>query len=156
MIFIDIKLDLSNQIKTLSDRQNENSESERIQDCGLKGGVYFQLTRKCYVESSQKENNSDVARAECKKIGGDLATIANQETQDFYEKHFSKFDTFIGAERIAGVWSWVDGTPWTGYVKWASGEPNKNAADTAVVVISSDTNWWDVSKSFSGYYLCQI
>ena len=145
---IELLRKIENQTKITSDCAN------RIPDCAQKGGVYFTVTGRCYVQSSTTIANWDDARAECKKNGGDLATIGNQATQDFVvDNILTRSYTWIGAEKISSVWSWVDGTPWTGFANWASNEPQ----GTNVVVLDSAYQWYDTSKQTSSrYYLCEF
>ena len=108
------------------------------------------------MQSSTRIANWDDARAECKKNGGVLAIIANQATQGFLVGNIKiKTYTWIGAEKKSGIWSWTDGTPWTGYAKWQSGQPSSGPSDESVV-LNSDYDWYDTSKSSPRYYLCQF
>ena len=65
--------------------------------------------------------------------------------------------TWIGAGSDAGVWSWADGTPWTRFNNWASGEPGEGP-DVAVVITHQDGfKWWNCPKTgkCNANYLCQ-
>ena len=126
-----------------------------ILNCGDKGGVYFSNTGGCYVHSETVLDWYDASR-EFKKNGGDLATIANQDTHDFLVSFVNIQNSYcwIGAERNSGVWSWADGTPWTGFEKWNSGEPDKGN-DNVGVGLSSSYKWYDWVKTQTHYYLCQ-
>ena len=159
-------LDLSNKIDRLSEPDYHNQPKEiqldLDQKCVLQRGFYFHITGKCYFQK-ETEMTWVEARAECLKTGGDLATIANQATQDFFENYF-KFDknTFIGAQKKMGAWIWVDGSPWVEFETWVTGEPNIKS-DNAAVVIGTSKKWYDVPKTWKngygsggGYYLCQI
>ena len=104
------------------------------------------------MQSSTRIANWDDARAECKKNGGDLASIANQATLDFLVDNIKTTTyTWIGAEKKSGVWSWADGTPWTEFTNWAAGQPQENV----VVVINKQFFWYDDPKTFDHYYLCE-
>ena len=67
------------------------------------------------------------ARCSCKSSApnndGDLASVPNQETNDFLSKiSMGKF--WIGGYRNNfNVWSWSDGTPWT-FDSWYKGQPD--------------------------------
>ena len=130
---------------------NQNTE-----DCATKLGFYFPKTGKCYVQGYIKTKNWTEARTDCKRLGGDLATIGDQETQDFF-MNITRTDvtlTYIGAEKKSGVWSWADGSTWYGFANWAQNEPN--AGDDAVVLIHNHTFWYDgLRVEYNCNYLCQ-
>ena len=71
-------LDLSNKIERLSDSKTIPTEmsNQNTEDCATKLGFYFKKTGKCYVQSYIKTKNWTEARTDCKRLGGDLATIA--------------------------------------------------------------------------------
>ena len=90
------------------------------------------------------------------KNGGDLASIANQATQDFIVNNIRTTDyTWIGAESKSNAWSWADGTPWTGFGNWESSQPV--AGKQNAIVIYSDNKWkrWGRSGSIYANFLCQ-
>ena len=150
----------NNQTKILENKNETSSFNSilKIQFCQLSGGAYFSDTGRCYVYYKKDVTTVtwDDARTECKNKGGDLATIANQDTHDFLVSFVNIQNSYcwIGAERNSGVWSWADGTPWTEFVKWQSGEPN-NSGDVGVY-LSKDYKWIDYSKVYSTYYLCEF
>ena len=123
IIFFLNYLDLSNKIEGLSDTKTSTTEvsNQNTEDCATKLGFYFQKTGKCYVQSYIKTKNWTEARTDCKRLGGDLATIGDQDTQDFLV-NITRDDVsafYIGAEKKAGVWTWVDGSTWYGFGNWA-------------------------------------
>ena len=88
-------------------------------------------------------------------MGGVLAAIPNQETQNFIENYIDlsgKVGYWIGGERKSGVWTWTDGSPWTGYANWLAGQPDnvENA-----LLIGPDFTWRDWWKFKRSYYMCQ-
>ena len=81
-----------------------------------------------------------------------------QATEDFF-MNITRDDeggVFIGAEKKAGVWTWVDGYTWYGFGNWAPREP---ASDDVVVMIgykNGNTLWYGLLKERGGVnYLCQ-
>ena len=160
--YLDLSLKIEridDKIERLSDSKNSPNvmNNQNTEDCATKLGFYFQKTGKCYVQSYLKTNNWTEARTECKRLGGDLATIGDQSTQDFF-LNISRKDvknTYIGGERKSGVWSWADGTTWYGFANWQTGEPNDG--DDVVVLINNSTFWYDGLKvgHYEGNYLCQ-
>ena len=124
--------------------------------CVAKGGAYFSTTGKCYRLSSIKTDTWEKARSECKKEGGELATIANQATQSFISNNFEfSENNWLGGVRKSGVWAWTDGTPWTGFTNWHSGQPDDG--DNAVLMIYTGSTWvdWAESDYSSAKILCQ-
>ena len=113
-------------------------------------GSTLKKTGKCYVQSYIKTNNWTEARTDCKRLGGDLATIGDQETQDFLLNITRVGGIFIGAEKKAGVWTWVDGSTWYGFANWAHNEP---ASYNVVVIIGiPNTLWYGWEKVTGGNY----
>ena len=119
------KIDLLRSDMNKIENKNETSNYLNVLKCAERAGVYFSNTGRCYVHTRRVRHTWDNARAECKKNGGDLATISNQATQDFVvnsithlnlkiEDTIQDSNCWIGGERNSGVWSWADGTPWTG------------------------------------------
>ena len=72
---------------------------------GLADCLYFDLTDMCYMLSKETASWND-ARKACQKTPGakgDLATIADQETLDFFKRDLKLFSaTWIGGEKISG------------------------------------------------------
>ena len=107
----------------------------------------------CYMLSKETASWND-ARKACQKTPGakgDLATIADQETLDFFKRDLKLFSaTWIGGEKISGEQSWTDGTEWN-YTNWASAEPDNDDG----LYLPSDYLWYDYPKSVYHHYLCQ-
>ena len=128
-----------------------------ILNCGDKGGVYFSNTGVCYVLSETVLDWYDASR-EFKENGGDLATIANQDTHDFLVNNVKiPARSWIGAEKYTYDWSWADGTPWTRFNNWASGQPDEGPGVAAVITHTDGFKWWDCPKTGKcrANYLCQ-
>ena len=133
---------------------NSLNQKGSIQYCLENGGSYFAATRNCYVSNSQEQKTWDDAQADCKKNGGDLATVADQATVDFLVGNVKVTTwTWIGGELKSGVWSWADGTPWTGFENWVS-IPNTGDSNNGML-LKSNFEWNTASKANSWYYLCQ-
>ena len=60
---------------------------------------------------------------------------------------------FIGAEKKAGVWTWVDGSTWYGFGNWAPNEPGSD--DVVAMIGFPNTLWFGVDGRGGGNYLCQ-
>lgn len=68
------------------------------------------------------------AKAYCELQGGHLATIANQEENDFiynYIKEQGYESVYFGLELVNNSWQWVTGEEFN-YLNWADGEPNNS------------------------------
>ena len=99
---------------------------------------------------------------ECQKRNGDLATIADQETQEFVEDNFkfSSWETrdggrydgaWLGGQLRFGNWTWADGTPWTGF------DLNTQHDGQVYLYIKRNYKWADCNNICSEgfHYLCQ-
>ena len=93
------------------------------------------------------------ARDFCVENGGDLASIPDQETNDFLFSIISS-RAFIGGilDSSSGAWTWSDGTLFS-FTKWKSNQPS---GDGPVQEMFEDGTWNDLPTS--GYprpALCQ-
>ena len=99
---------------------------------------------------------------ECQRRGGDLASIADQDTQEFVEDNlkFSSWSTqdggrhdgaWLGGQLRSGNWTWTDGTPWTGF------DLNTQHDGQEYLFIKRNYKWADCSNTCNGglQYLCQ-
>ena len=89
-------------------------------------------------------------------MGGVLAAISNQETQNCIENYIDlsgNVGYWIGGERKSGVWTWTDGSPWTG--NWGGGNHLTENQFEDALLIYDDYTWRDWQKSHFIYYLCQ-
>ena len=116
-------------------------------------GFYFQETGKCYVYFKTEKVSWDDARVQCmKKKNGDLATIADQATQDFVKTSFALSTySWIGGVKRSGKWTWADGTPWT----WHLSINDESGQD---YLLMSANQWHDCYLDHNGCkfpYLCQ-
>ncbi|MEM7011174.1 MAG: C-type lectin domain-containing protein [Verrucomicrobiota bacterium] len=53
------------------------------------------------------------ANEQAKGMGGQLATIANSEENEFVKKLIKGKQAWLGAHKKDGPWKWLDGTPWS-------------------------------------------
>jgi hypothetical protein len=101
--------------------------------------------------------------ARCKRLGGHLAIVPDQETQDFLKKLANGRKLHLGAtNEPKGIWTWIDGTPMK-FQAWERGQPNSKGylfGDKAAehyLAIGPTGNWWDVrdNNNWSQGYICQ-
>ena len=121
------------------------------------GWTPFYRTGRCYkMVSSGKDWNG--ARAHCQGQGpsGDLASIPDQETNEFITSLLPDAGGYwIGGTDAAseGAWQWSDGTPW-GYTNWGSGEPNNDGGQHYLV--TANGLWADAALgSWGRWFICQ-
>jgi len=145
--------------------------------CAIAAGIYYNSSYYiCSQEVSCQEgwhsfrgscykffneyHNISVCRNDCKKEGGDLASIHSMEENDFLEG-FIKLrpktsnsvwrDTWIAGRisEVNGQFSWGDGTPWD-FSNWDVGEPDRKSEGRehheCVFMgknIADPGKWWD-------------
>jgi len=126
-------------------------------------------TNKCYKKYN--ENESDIswmnANFNCNNKRGQLASIPNEETNDFINVNVLAFErALIGGFATGQVpnpdlWTWTDGTIWS-YMNWAQDRPNNFGGDLELCL---DTNgiqdnigkWNDIvcHEMHAISYICQ-
>ena len=113
----------------------------------------------CYKFVNQKTSWTQ-AEAACNAEGGHLASIPDQETNDFLASLSSGY-TWIGGRRLeAGqdVWGWSDGSEWS-YTNWGRGQPdNVGGKQNHLAINHGGVGKWDDGKngqSINRGYICQ-
>ena len=91
------------------------------------GWTLFEPTGKCYRLFKDAQKKWTEARSTCQEAGqnGDLASIPNQETNEFIVSFFQlNAWPWIGGYDYNenGVWKWSDGTPWQ-FENWDVDQP---------------------------------
>merc|ERR1712227_23265 len=116
--------------ETTTEAEEETTTEAEETTTGAKdcadGWVYFQNTGKCYRSFSSWKSWSS-ARASCQRsaapANGDLASIPDQETNDFLAG-LTAFRAWVGGHRGENnEWTWTDQSPWS-YESWSLGNPN--------------------------------
>ncbi len=96
------------------------------------------------------------ARAHCQQLGGDLASIHDDATNDFvFDRIHDR--SFIGFNDVETEDSfvWTDGTD-VDYVQWDGMEPNDaEAGQDCAVMRDAEPNWDDVSCGQGHFYVCR-
>ena len=117
-------------------------------------GGWFLFAGRCYKYFNTTVDTWLEARNLCYSMGGDLASVPNQETNDFLVS-IIRSSAFVGGMKL-GNWTWSDGSTFT--------YTNQPSGDGAVLEMTFGRDWtdngtWnDVSTSLPGFNkhaLCQ-
>ncbi|XP_066304553.1 uncharacterized protein [Branchiostoma lanceolatum] len=124
---------------------------------------------KCYQFSVQSVGPWIEARQDCELHGARLATIHNQNQQNFINSMFPSLqaagvsDLWIGLSDMGddGVWHWEDGVRYTNtFQNWFPNNPGPNTVnreDCARVYTGSPTGQWEAVDCWNIHgYVCQI
>jgi len=140
--------------------------------CPLKCGEgWTPYKNKCYKTYSPESDISwEDANFNCNNKRGQLASIPNEETNEFMTFLSPTERTLIGGFATGkapnpDLWTWTDGTPWT-YTKWAPDRPNNVGAGEYCLEMNRDQDqigeWNDVVcyessliPNSSYLYICQ-
>jgi len=115
---------------------------------------------KCYKKYSPETDISWMnANFNCNNERGQLASIPNEETNDFIKNHFGKESTYIGGFATRQVpdpdsWAWTDGTAWS-YMNWHPNEPNNIAVDEHCLEWNGEWNDLPCYWLSTYRYICQ-
>ena len=100
-------------------------------------GGWSLFARRCYKYFNTPVDTWLEARDLCITMGGDLASVPNQETNDFLVSKI-RSPAFVGGMKL-GNWTWSDGSAFT-YTNWGNGQPS---GDGAVFEITFGQDWTD-------------
>ena len=100
-------------------------------------GGWSLFARRCYKYFNTTVDTWLEARNLCITMGGDLASVPNQETNDFLVS-IIRSSAFVGGMKL-GNWTWSDGSALT-YTNWGSGQPS---GDGAVLEMTFGMGWTD-------------
>ena len=110
----------------------------------------------CYKFVSERISWTD-AEAACIAEGGNLASIPDQETNDFLTS-LTEIYAWVGGRRLeAGqnVWGWTDGTEWS-YTNWGPGQPdNLEGSQDYIAINHGGVGLWDDGSNVIQNYICQ-
>ena len=65
----------------------------------LANWTYFAHSNKCYKKSDDQPQDIEVARRSCKSLGGELASIPDEETNNFIATQFTSKGLWIGGQK---------------------------------------------------------
>ena len=113
-------------------------------------------TKKSWIVQQQK----------CRSLGGHLASIPNEETQNFLKDMMLQGGSgcHIGGRYHGTKWQWTDGTVWN-YENWAENEPSEGGYDLLSRFVTVEINapgdwaadgeWNDVGANDIKHAMCQ-
>lgn len=97
------------------------------------------------------------ARNTCERLGGTLAIIRDQKTQDFLKHFANNRALWIGAtNEQTGIWHWIDGSPLK-FTAWMKGQPSNFKNHENWLVLGKGGGWFDIdqrSKIVEGF-ICE-
>ena len=97
-----------------------------ISECHL-GWTHLNHTGKCYKHDPTKRNWTEALES-CRssRPSSTLASVHDNTTNEFLTSLSggNEYTWLGGYQDDAESWQWVDGSDWTGFNNWASGEPS--------------------------------
>ena len=143
---------------TESDPETVTSTTSPSPPAATCPGGWSLFARRCYKYFNTTVDTWLEARNLCLTMGGDLASVPNQETNDFLVS-IIRSSAFVGGMKL-GNWTWSDGSALT-YTNWGSGQPS---GDGAVFEMTFGRDWTDngtwndvpaILPGFNKHALCQ-
>ncbi len=96
------------------------------------------------------------ARTSCAAAGGWLATVADDEENEFLAGQHDRF--FLGGcdADQEGTWTWITGEAWI-YETWADGAPDNDGGDEHCLVEGTENHWNDTqATSTKDGFICEF
>ncbi len=125
--------------------------------------AYHCINESCYAPFSD-EKDWDNGNASCKANGAQLVKIESADENDFIKSLVGEVDYWIGLTdaETEGDWKWSDGSNFTGYTNWMSGDPNNYNNQDCVAIVKGnfyggvrDGEWHDDKCSNLKGYICE-
>ena len=111
----------------------------------------------CYFWSEEEKNWFEAEEA-CQRHGGHLASITNQDDDNYIKG--KQIRAWIGGTDInkEGTWLWTDCSDWSFNSGWRSGEPNnKNGGATEDCAASYGSDGWNDNSCIAKHrYVDQV
>uniref|UniRef100_A0A3P9N8Z6 C-type lectin domain-containing protein n=1 Tax=Poecilia reticulata TaxID=8081 RepID=A0A3P9N8Z6_POERE len=117
----------------------------------------------CYL-LSETSGSWYEGRADCRKRGGDLVVIDDDDEQKFVAT-LTGWSTWIGLSdrETEGTWKWVDGTPlnselkkmWEDYQPDNGGRDTRNGEEDCVHIWKNLKKWNDLRCDASMQWICE-
>uniref|UniRef100_A0A1I7ZJD0 EGF-like domain-containing protein n=1 Tax=Steinernema glaseri TaxID=37863 RepID=A0A1I7ZJD0_9BILA len=122
--------------------------------------------RYCFQYDPFTNNTYADASARCHRFGGSLVDIFSQDKETQIENGVSGMESWIGLQRINGIWEWdvPSGVSQVelsenSYTNWDANEPSAPGSGKDCVVIKKDSNnalkWFTEDCTKSVYSVCQ-
>ncbi len=138
------------------------STSTNIKSCDAEW-TYFHHTAKCYKYYSTMKNWMDslsFCKSETTHPSANLASIPDKTTNDFLLNSITNTiyntEVWTGGFKENGHWVWSDGSQWTGWTNWASGNPSGgNENHLEFYGQRGNGKWNDGNYEYQRRILCQ-
>ena len=116
-------------------------------------------------EDARRSCQTEAPLTGCKGTG-DLASVENNDTNQFLASLTQEPFTFLGGAREDGTgqFGWTDGTPWN-FESWDVSKENQPEPDNGTnhggqgpeshMVLGFGNGWHDIPNDFPGHYICQ-
>jgi len=133
------------------------------------GWTYFDQTNRCYSLFNEPSISWMDAQYNCANLGGDLAMIFDNQTNNFVYTVSGGQRAWIGAHRVGPLtdpvprndqWTWIDGSA-VEFSNWSAGQPDNHEGDEFCLELNNgyDYLWNDLpcdSVHNRDYYICQV
>merc|ERR1712198_432740 len=131
------------------------------------GWTYFDQTNRCYALFNEPSITWMDAQYNCTKLGGDLAMIFDDQTNDFVSTVSGGSIAWIGAHRVGPLtdpkprndqFTWIDGSALE-FSNWSGGQPDNYNGDEFCVEMNTfgsatwNDQWCNANRN---YYICQV
>ena len=123
------------------------------------GGSYFDQTQKCYKVFNEKLNWTE-ARYFCENVGGELASVSDERTNQFLSNLTPNLAWIGGYYKVdetcetCSGWSWSHGFPWT-YDNWLDMNPYHSDAKFSIFNYRIPGKWHPEPESIKAPFICQ-
>ncbi|CAB3993328.1 Hypothetical predicted protein [Paramuricea clavata] len=123
---------------------------------------WYLFSNMCYMISNSSNYKSwHEAETSCKRMGGHLASVTNNEEKDFLRQLIRPkfvYSFWIGLHDVGGesLYKWTDGTGYGKFIYWRNGEPNNyHGQEDCVSMARADGKWNDNHCSQKKPYICK-
>ncbi|KAL9963762.1 hypothetical protein ACROYT_G027300 [Oculina patagonica] len=128
---------------------NNRTKEARPEDFVKDNDIYYMTkapNRVAYYAPFSDEKDWNHANASCKADGAQLVKIESADKNDFIKSLLGEGYYWIGLTdaETEGDWKWSDGSNFTGYANWISGDPNNYNNEDCVGILKGggfDGGW---------------
>ncbi|XP_070548595.1 asialoglycoprotein receptor 2-like [Ptychodera flava] len=148
----------TNLLPILTERLRLLDKRVRNESLACSGSEWYYFRQKCYYFSRLLAALSwSEAQSFCKRFGGQLAIIRDEETNDFLTETIGnrRVHVWIGltGADTDGTWKWVDKTS-VDYNNWRYGEPTDHRS-LQMCACLTDGLWDHYGCSDLNYFICE-